>query len=1319
MHNKQLENGGCFVKKKRVIAVLLAVVLLFSSLSAVSLAFAAEADSLQAMRDKIDAAATLKDVPGVELAGAFKGLSPDDKDALGVEYVLKMYQTAYNEAAGTETEKDTAAKALLGEYTPAMKEGFVLRSYLVREMNNPLVIQWEGKEEKELLAPNTWDYNGPDGKKYSAFLDKAVELYEGASDYAKDYAAVMNNAGVIGGKEIYALARIRLMMNLYYRHMGRIQSWDAFAQEKGISPAKPTDPSATLKGDTAYEAWKAGFAGWQEIINMSSSPWFGMIFTDELAQQLVGLSKAEVLAALPAKKEEKTKKEADHTVWVKNQQEYKDYLTALAAYDKIYGEYAAYKSDSCVDMFNQIKWSAREQRAFKAAYVALDAYQLYAKDKTNAEAEKNVMDAYGAYDALPSYEKNYVIAQTLSDKFYYIDGTGKSLKEALSIVQAVKDQKSYLDFVAYVDALEFKQEKTFENNKIITEMNSRYAKLNKNLTNNFKKEYPQTYEKYTMIKSMWRYQYPTDRQGAVHQAVEGQTVALNSERNLSRIAGMLLPQANGLLSTLLGSAAGNPTAVQGAYKGVFTNDNVTFLVKTIYKFLGDLKIDGLGLSLNLLPSEVAKSLVVEAEDNNNPYKGRQFVKAKEVLAAAATWDDVTAVDWEIKNDDYDQFADAFLAALRPLTTLFTLVGLQFTNSHSIAAYDPNTATKDFVYGAYELVIIPLVETLGGQVTMTSDAYTEKVQTSGNENQDIQFKLVFDQFKPIVQKLLANPADFLAGILPNLMYHLQDGCVFDGIKQAASRLGFGIGNIDIIKNLSWESLLTLLDPLLAGAGLSIAELQLDKLASLGKGVQKPSAVANTQTVLFVEADKTSVYNHLANVLDEVLAKLGILDLGSKASAQVEYEAPKYPHNGKMDKKVVNAMVDGLDALLGGMVDFNQIINDTLCTNAMAAQAVEGIYNLIGGLDLNVLELKLNTSPDALAEALKTDDKYAELAYELDDVASWNDVALYLTNGTEVVYQADMGFKDGDRKGFMDCLVACLRPLTKALADANLLVNTLRADGTVAYGLYDLIIVPLLEDLGLTPVASETYTGNFNKLIKKQDKNQAYDYLLDTILSPVLKLVDDLTAAPANTLMKLLPNLAYQMEHGELLSLVAGIPGLAGENGKLDLAGVLNSVLKEAGVPLVLPALDLDRIASRGTKETKPSSSSLRDSYTVVAADEADVFVEMWYYLYDAVNNQDNLNQIKTLLGNIEDLDPALSGVLHNLLDDVFTAGKEESLCKLGGVLASDLWECPDTSLSGDKTPSTGDNAAPAFVVFGMLFAAGGAIFLLRKKKAVIA
>lgn len=1346
--------------KKKIIAMVLAVVTLMSSLSVISVAFAAESTALDEIKQQIDLVTSLKDDAGKALALRFKLLTDDEKDSLGADAVQKMYKLAYEAAPGDDKvkvdveKKIVFQKEMLGEYTKEMQVGYKLRRILYannqfRDSYDFITVDVDGTKVEGVID-QAFDYVNDTtnananwqvlytAKAQNKILNETIKIYKESSEIAREYADIFQHLnvqgqlvdGVVIGYQSYGRNAFLREIIKQFKNTMMPKSHDDFFNEAGVDPKAPVKPTAPeyptdfSTKDTTYDTYMANSVNvaWQQLLAFIGNPWFESAITPEMLAAAGCSSLDDAKAKAPAKKAEIANVEKAHTDWLKEatetkkyEQDLKDYEPKKELYDKTLAAYEKYKSGECVKYLKSMDcFTKSEMKAFKAAFEITDVYNEFFADQNNKDKEKAAIEAYqnNYVDGLNEFEKNVLSSNSMSS-FLYIGGQNKSLSDAMTMVRKIRDVSAYTEFRAWVDNHEIPATKSFEYNKTITDAKNRLKSIDSSLTRKFEVDYPQTYKKYQDILKMWRYYYPTDKAGETHQdAFVGEAVALKSDRNLSYLVELLLPNANGLLSVALGSIAGNPTAQQSQYKGIFTNDNVTFLVKTVYQLLAG--IEAMGLNLSIPPSGTGGvSSTIAA----------RYPQAAADLDKATTWEEVNIVNWGIKEDNYDEFANAFITALEPILALLNVIQVSFPNSSTFAQYDANTATKDFKFGAYEQVIIPILEAMGVKNIMTSDAFTSAIQNSGGLVS--QVKMIVDQFKPVIQELLANPVQYLASILPNLMYHLQDGCALNGIGGLLSGVG-------VTLDLDWEAIVGMLDGALASTGLTIADLQLDKLAKLGTATEVKSARANTETVRFIESDTVSVYNHLANVIDEIVTKLGI-DLGNN-SELVKVEAPSYPHNGKMTKDVVLTLVDNLDTLVSDMIDVNELINNNLCTNEMASKIVEGLYGALGGLNTDILKVNINLTPDALAKALGSDKKFRELAGELNGRTSWKDVSLYFTNDDgEVVDDTDMGFKDGDREGFFDTLVAVLRPLVKVLADTNVLTNTERADGTTAYGLYDLVIVPLLEDLGMTPNSSETYTKNFNQLMKKAKDSEgkvdadkagtAYDYLINTIITPIVKLLDSVGSTPVKTIMSILPNVAYQAQHGKMLGLLANIPGL-GKDGKLDLAGLVNGLLADAGIMIELPELSLDMVASNGKMTEKNSQSSIRENYTVVEADIADMFVQTWYYLYDAVNYKDNLNNIKVLLAGIEGLDPALQTLIDSLLNGVFTSSKEESLCAIAAMLAPDAWTCPNAEDenggnkgTNGKTPGTGDMAISAIAVASVLFTAGAAIVLLRKKKTI--
>lgn len=772
----------------------------------------------------------------------------------------------------------------------------------------------------------------------------------------------------------------------------------------------------------------------------------------------------------------------------------------------------------------------------------------------------------------------------------------------------------------------------------------------------------------------------------------------------------------------------------------FTDANVTALMKMIYPALygvmnampdvdtGILGVKPVVSLFNLTPSKIASQF-------NSDYP-KVAAELKKLTDSPDDWAKVGNLEWGVTAGNYDEFITAVLSTFKGVTSglgggIFTsLLQNLLVGTWSKTPDGNSVDMTTFAPGGWDYLIIPLMEALGVEDCPTAAEYVFTVGT-GTKTFLATLKPLTDViYNQLLPKILEDPVDYLLTNLPNFAYHLEDGCLVDGINKALDNMKgstfgttvdlkptvmamFADAEGNVPEKLTLEMVFNMVSGALSGLGINLTLDDVLKVGKMGTATTTTTKRAGVESRTKIIADKTSVASYVLNAAYTLLPGLLGVNLAPKGDF-VKVEAPQYPHNGKMDKKVMNAMVGGLDSLLGGILNLKETVNG-LFTNELAANAITGIYDALAPI---LGAVGIVVTPQQVADMMK-EDRYAELRIDLG-VASWADVGLVIKNDDGIVYQSNMGFKNGDRDGFVSCLAAALRPLVKALLEADLIVNT---EG--GYGLYETLIIPTFEAIGLTPtVDSATYTENYRKLAMKSDPGAAYDYLVKTILSPVLGLIDNFTAAPAATLMKLLPNVAYAVQYNSQLAFVGDLLSKKG-----GLNGLLNGLLqglatgKDANgnaiyglAKLVLPEIPLDALASCGKLVEKSNSkSALHETYTIVEADSADAFVTVYYYLYDAINTGENLAVLKDTVSGIE-MDKALKGVADNLLNDIFTASKEESLCKLAGLLAADIWECPDAAgNSGNKTPGTGDVAVPVIVILTVMVSAGAAIVLLRRKK----
>ena len=137
--------------------------------------------------------------------------------------------------------------------------------------------------------------------------------------------------------------------------------------------------------------------------------------------------------------------------------------------------------------------------------------------------------------------------------------------------------------------------------------------------------------------------------------------------------------------------------------------------------------------------------------------------------------------------------------------------------------------------------------------------------------------------------------------------------------------------------------------------------------------------------------------------------------------------------------------------------------------------------------------------------------------------------------------DFGFIDGDRDGFVDALLAVLRPITmlptnRFLQLAGITINmfdTRDAQGNVTrQGIYS-ILLPTLEQLGLTDLPTpKEYEANYYSSLTSGIKKANDEYLRPIIESFLKNVVDPVAADPLNGLIEVLPRIAYVVDNDRL-------------------------------------------------------------------------------------------------------------------------------------------------------------------------------------------
>lgn len=443
---------------------------------------------------------------------------------------------------------------------------------------------------------------------------------------------------------------------------------------------------------------------------------------------------------------------------------------------------------------------------------------------------------------------------------------------------------------------------------------------------------------------------------------------------------------------------------------------------------------------------------------------------------------------------------------------------------------------------------------------------------------------------------------------------------------------------------------------------------------------------------------------------------------------------------------------------------------VATGAMTGQALAAIYtqldavvdgaiaDLPGFVQMIVKELIGNALlPAGVAEQL-TEAKYAQANAALAEKGlTWQNTDLA---------KVSWGFADGDMEGFVDAVIAGLRPVTKLLFGTQLLSllgvdiafeNKTDKDGNYQYGLYEKLFIPIYDALGVTDaLTSVAYTKQTKQAI---DATGQYDAYLKLALSPLLPLIDRLLDKPVDTLTEKLPHLIYESDtafeaiRSACRSIGFGLEDMVAPYLSLDgLFGLAANAVKNLTiggqtVSLELPKPDWKLLSSLGSLAAVPTAGADYAQKYAVEADQPAVFVELLRYVERTVSQ--NRAEIERLLGTIDGIEeflPLIQEVLKTLTEkDALTslviellAPPETGPSNPGGDDNADPDDQSDPSLpdtdpdanSGGaddsmndgedeedlQNPDTGDAAVSAAVLLAVAAGAGVMLMLSRKRSA---
>ena len=298
---------------------------------------------------------------------------------------------------------------------------------------------------------------------------------------------------------------------------------------------------------------------------------------------------------------------------------------------------------------------------------------------------------------------------------------------------------------------------------------------------------------------------------------------------------------------------------------IYSNAVITKLVAGIYSLLTDeqmstfLSLTGLDVS----PAELGRRL---SED--------EYYEVSAALKSISSYSELEELDvsWGFKNGDRDGFVRAVSACFRPLEGLLRMV---------LCGDSLNVLGGIPFYGSdgYNTAVIPILEAIGCSY---DEIYSFDEYRSLVGQTDVMLPIV-QPLVSLVERFIDYPVYTLTGILPNLMYFINNG----GIEICINNLLYPVISIMDSLGLSgqfdFSSLIELdtdkiIDDLMAelDLGIKLPELDIKQFASMGTLVTvqtKRTQLAEPMTVQYLQADKTGVMVTLMRYGVEVLKTPG--------------------------------------------------------------------------------------------------------------------------------------------------------------------------------------------------------------------------------------------------------------------------------------------------------------------------------------------------------------------------------------------------------------------------------------------------------------
>ena len=470
---------------------------------------------------------------------------------------------------------------------------------------------------------------------------------------------------------------------------------------------------------------------------------------------------------------------------------------------------------------------------------------------------------------------------------------------------------------------------------------------------------------------------------------------------------------------------------------------------------------------------------------------------------------------------------------------------------------------------------------------------------------------------------------------------------------------------------------------------------------------------------------------------------------------ESEAIKDLGEAKSIANVQDFLIDDLLPTLTGAIDIkdkNDVVNSAL-EQYMTNETVGKIYGLYASLSHNKTDMGGITAGELVqtqlipAQSLVArlyEDKYAtakgkiyqviangaipvddpeQIEYGTDDDgnALYEDANIYDGIAAIEFKNGDFGFEDGDRDGFIDALLAALRPITGICAPGSPLGieffnHVDKKTGKYTLGIYECAMT-VLEALGVKGLpTNDAYMANYYTVLQttyataegSEDEKQlkaasiAGDEYLRPVIDAVFAFVDS-ELHTLNDVLGIIPRLGDLIQSDIPLTaytnLKADVGPLAGLIETINYQGTdvpLEIVLNPVILPSALLSLINEKLEGLGVTLNMPNweelnkyttfkvnrSSQQNKDFVAVRYIKGDyMFSELLYYIYDsAIADDKNCEALKEKVGGL----PLVGENLVPFIDNAKAAGK----MKTYAAILDYFYETEEEKAAKDKTADAG-------------------------------